>query len=152
YEPRGPRGDLPLHLRGVPAPTAHGLGERAYVEIEMHRSAVSLPRARSREQETKRDRVDSHRRGPYWGESRMVRRVARKALELAILNCVLFLGYRLVFLREFAGAVTAADRNAALLHGLRLDVALLGMQASLVAAAALLRRRVRDGFVLALLW
>ena len=53
-------------------------------------------------------------------------RVAVKALGLVAVNCVLFLGYRLLFLHEFAGP-GAAGRSTALLHGLRLDVALLGL-------------------------
>src|SRR5262245_26287329 len=79
-------------------------------------------------------------------------RVAAKALQLVVLNCVLFLGYRLLFLHEFASANAAVSRSTALLHGFRLDLALLGIEAIMVAVAALLRRRVRAGFVLGLAW
>jgi hypothetical protein len=77
-------------------------------------------------------------------------RATVRALELVGLNCLVFLGYRLLFLHEFAGTATA--RSAALLHGLRLDVALLGIEAAVVTVAALLRRRARAGFVLGLAW
>src|SRR5262245_47996881 len=77
---------------------------------------------------------------------------AGKGLQLVVVNCVLVLAYRLLFLHEFAGAGAAASGGAALLHGLRLDLALLGLQGVAVAGAVLLRRRVRACFVLRLAW
>jgi len=79
-------------------------------------------------------------------------RLAVKALQLVVLNCALFAGYRVLFLREFAGPAATGSEGAALLHGLRLDIALLGLELVAIAGVTLLRRRVRGTLVLRLLW
>ena len=81
---------------------------------------------------------------------RASRRLVTKALQLLILNCGLFVGYRVLFLREFAGGETGW--SVTLLHGLRLDAALLAMELITIAVITVIRRRVRGGFVLGLLW
>src|SRR5262245_26160389 len=79
-------------------------------------------------------------------------RLAVKALQLVVLNCALFVGYRILFLREFATVAAGAGWVTALLHGLRLDLALIGLELVAVTVVALLRRRVTGTFVLRLLW
>src|SRR4029450_1048591 len=78
--------------------------------------------------------------------------LAVKALQLVVLNCALFAGYRVLYLREFAGPAAAGSEGAALLHGLRLDIPLLGLELAAIAGVTLLRRRVRGTLVLRLLW
>jgi hypothetical protein len=60
-----------------------------------------------------------------------------------VVNCLLFAGYRLIFLARCADPFPFSDIGRVLLHGLRLDVALLGFELCLVGLSVLLLRRLR---------
>ncbi len=75
-----------------------------------------------------------------------------KTLQLVILNLSVFLAYRLLFLAFFAGRAALPAAPTVLLHGLRLDVALLSGELACLGGLALACRRVRYRAVLAALW
>jgi len=82
----------------------------------------------------------------------MLARFLTKVLQLILLNCAIFLVYRLLFIGSFVASTTLADVSVTLLHGLRLDVALLGLELASLTVLALLTRYLRYRFTLCVLW
>jgi hypothetical protein len=80
----------------------------------------------------------------------MVRRVGLLALGFGAVNASLFAAYRFAFLDAFAPGAGAADRLRAHLYGLRLDVALLGLEGCVLGIVCLglgsVRLRALYGF------
>ncbi len=79
-------------------------------------------------------------------------RLAAAGLGLVALNFVILAAYRLVFVAWFARRPAWAELPAVLLHGLRLDVAMLALELLVVGAFTLLTRRARGGLLVAALW
>ena len=83
---------------------------------------------------------------------RGARGLAAHALGLVGLNFVLLAAYRLLFVALFARHVTWRDIPTVLLHGLRLDMALLGLELLVIGALTLLTRHVRGRLLVSALW
>jgi len=80
------------------------------------------------------------------------RGLAAHALGLIALNFVLLAAYRLLFVALFARRAEWRDTPAVLLHGLRLDAALLGLELLVIGALTLLTRHVRGRVLVGALW
>lgn len=77
-------------------------------------------------------------------QSPMFKRRLMAILGLGVaVNCLLFAVYRLCFLGRCADTALSIETGRVLLHGLRLDVALLGFELSSIGLLTLLWRRVR---------
>ncbi|MEX2224631.1 MAG: sulfatase-like hydrolase/transferase, partial [Candidatus Rokuibacteriota bacterium] len=79
-------------------------------------------------------------------------RLAGACLGLVVLNFVILAGYRLLFVAWFASRSAWAELPGVLLHGLRLDAAMLGLELLVVGGLALLTRRARRGLLVGGLW
>src|SRR6185295_18626315 len=79
-------------------------------------------------------------------------RLAAHALGLVALNVVLLATYRLIFVAWFARRAAWGEVPSVLLHGLRLDAALLGLELLIIGGLTLLTRHARGGVVVAGLW
>ncbi|HEX4994095.1 MAG TPA: sulfatase-like hydrolase/transferase, partial [Methylomirabilota bacterium] len=79
-------------------------------------------------------------------------RLAAAALGLVALNLVLLAVYRLLFVAWFAPRAAWGEVPAVLLHGLRLDVALLGLELLVIGGLTLLTRHARGHVLVASLW
>jgi len=75
-----------------------------------------------------------------------------KMLQLILINCAIFLAYRLLFIGSFVASTAFADVPMTLLYGLRLDIALLGLEISSLAGLALATRHLRYRLMLGALW
>jgi hypothetical protein len=79
-------------------------------------------------------------------------RLAAHALGLVALNFLLLAAYRLLFVAWFARRAAWGELPSVLLHGLRLDVALLGLELLVIGGLTLLTRHARGGAVVTGLW
>ena len=79
-------------------------------------------------------------------------RLTAHALGLVVLNLLLLAAYRLLFVAWFARRAAWGEVPAVLLHGLRLDLALLGLELLILGGLILLTRRVRGRVLGAGLW
>ena len=79
-------------------------------------------------------------------------RLTAHALGLVVLNLLLLAAYRLLFVAWFARRAARGEVPAVLLHGLRLDLALLGLELLILGGLILLTRRVRGRVLGAGLW
>jgi sulfatase-like protein len=79
-------------------------------------------------------------------------RLAAHALGLVALNFFLLAAYRLLFVAWFARRAAWGEVPSVLLHGLRLDVALLGLELLVIGGLTLLTRHARGGAVVTGLW
>ena len=79
-------------------------------------------------------------------------RLVAAALGLVALNLVLLAVYRVLFVAWFARRGAWGEVPSVLLHGLRLDVALLGLELLVIGGLTLLTRHVRGGVLVASLW
>ena len=79
-------------------------------------------------------------------------RLAGHALGLVALNFFLLAAYRLLFVAWFARRAAWGEVPSVLLHGLRLDVALLGLELLVIGGLTLLTRHARGGAVVTALW
>jgi hypothetical protein len=79
-------------------------------------------------------------------------RLAGAVLGLLALNVVLLVAYRLLFVAWFAHHAAWRELPAVLLHGLRLDAALLGLELLVIGGLTLLTRHVRGGVLVTGLW
>jgi hypothetical protein len=79
-------------------------------------------------------------------------RLAGHALGLVALNFFLLAAYRLLFVAWFARRAAWGEVPSVLLHGLRLDVALLGLELLVIGGLTLLTRHARGGAVVTGLW
>lgn len=79
-------------------------------------------------------------------------RLAAHALGLVALNFFLLAAYRLLFVAWFARRGAWGEVPSVLLHGLRLDVALLGLELLVIGGLTLLTRHVRGGALIGGLW
>lgn len=79
-------------------------------------------------------------------------RLTAHALGLVVLNLLLLAAYRLLFVAWFARRAAWGEVPAVLLHGLRLDLALLGLELLILGGLVLLTRRVRGRVLGAGLW
>jgi hypothetical protein len=79
-------------------------------------------------------------------------RLAAHVLGLVALNVVLLAAYRLLFVAWFARRAAWGQVPSVLLHGLRLDVALLGLELLVIGVLTLLTRHMRGGVLVASLW
>src|SRR5215510_358734 len=75
-----------------------------------------------------------------------------KTLQLILVNCAIFLAYRLLFIGSFVASAAFADVPMTLLYGLRLDIALLGLEISSLTGLALATRHLRYRLTLGALW
>lgn len=82
----------------------------------------------------------------------LARGLAAHALGLVALNFVLLAAYRLLFVALFAQRVIWRDIPTVLLRGLRLDMALLGLELLVIGALTLLTRHVRGRLLVSALW
>jgi len=85
-------------------------------------------------------------------DARGARRLAAHVLGLVALNFVLLAAYRLLFVAWFARRPAWGEMPTVLLHGLRLDLALLGLELLVLGGVTLLTRHARGRPVLAGLW
>ena len=79
-------------------------------------------------------------------------RLAAHALGLVALNLVLLAAYRLLFVAWFARRAAWGEVPTVLLHGLRLDLALLGLELLVLGGLTLLTRHARGRAVVGGLW
>jgi hypothetical protein len=79
-------------------------------------------------------------------------RLAAHALGLVALNCFLLAAYRLLFVAWFARRAVWGEVPSVLIHGLRLDVALLGLELLVIGGLTLLTRHARGRAVVTGLW
>jgi hypothetical protein len=79
-------------------------------------------------------------------------RLAATGLGLVALNVVVLAAYRLLFVACFARHAAGRELPSVLLHGLRLDAALLGLELLVIGGLTLLTRHVRGGVLVAGLW
>ncbi|MGH7317266.1 MAG: sulfatase-like hydrolase/transferase, partial [Candidatus Rokuibacteriota bacterium] len=79
-------------------------------------------------------------------------RLASAGLALVAVNFVILAAYRIVFVAWFARRPAWDELPAVLLHGLRLDVAMLALELLVVGGLTLLTRRARGGLLVAALW
>jgi hypothetical protein len=79
-------------------------------------------------------------------------RLTAHALGLIVLNLLLLAAYRLLFVAWFARRAAWVEMPAVLLHGLRLDLALLGLELLILGGLILLTRRARGRVLGAGLW
>ena len=79
-------------------------------------------------------------------------RLAGHALGLVALNFFLLAAYRLLFVAWFARRAAWGEVPSVLLHGLRLDVALLGLELLVIGGLTLLTRHARGRAVVTALW
>jgi hypothetical protein len=79
-------------------------------------------------------------------------RLAGAALGLVALNLVLLAAYRLLFVAWFARRAAWGEMPSVLLHGLRLDLALLGLELLVLGGLTLLTRHARGRAVVGGLW
>ena len=82
--------------------------------------------------------------GPVW--------LTATVLGLVALNLVLLAAYRLLFVAWFARRAAWGEVPSVLLHGLRLDAALLGLELLVIGGLTLLTRHARGGVLVAGLW
>ncbi len=75
-----------------------------------------------------------------------------RTAQLILLNCALFIAYRLLFIALFATGVRLREIPTLLLAGLRVDAALLALELIALALVALASRRLRFGATLRALW
>jgi hypothetical protein len=80
------------------------------------------------------------------------RGLAAHVLGLVALNFALLAGYRLLFVALFGRRSAWREASTVLLHGLRLDVALLGLELLVIGALTLLTRHVRGRVLVSALW
>ena len=79
-------------------------------------------------------------------------RLTATVLGLVALNLVLLAAYRLLFVAWFARRAAWGEAPSVLLHGLRLDAALLGLELLVIGGLTLLTRHARGGVLVASLW
>lgn len=79
-------------------------------------------------------------------------RLTATVLGLVALNLVLLAAYRLLFVAWFARRAAWGEVPSVLLHGLRLDAALLGLELLVIGGLTLLTRHARGGVLVAGLW
>ena len=79
-------------------------------------------------------------------------RLAAHALGLVALNVVCLAAYRVLFVAWFARRAAWGEVPSVLLHGLRLDTALLGLELLVIGGLTLLTRHARGRAILTGLW